>query len=255
MDPISSFVMGHVAGKVVDYTTRHFQVQIIERWSKYRAKQFFDEFCTEVELELGGTHSEKLNDSLSKLLADDAGSEALFDAYRRVTLAKSKIIGPRLIGIITAELVLQRRMANEFEDILLTAAENLTDEEMIGYSSFCREQLTLADDPKNEDVTFDEKGGLRIKWCDEQFDSNWKSKEPVSISPIDLGECLGRWASRLKEYGVISADIRECSWEYEEDSERHIDSNGTIREISWWIYIPKPFFRLAEIVERVSQRK
>lgn len=57
----------------------------------------------------------------------------------------------------------------------------------------------------------------------------------------------------MKSHGIILDDIKERQWEYKEDGERHIDEDGSVREISWWLTIPKAFFRLAELVERASR--
>ena len=252
MDPVSSLISGHVAGKLFDYIGSKFKTNVIERWTKRRAQSFFDEFCREVEIELAGTESAKLDDILSHILEDETCSEILFDAYRRVSLTKSKELGPRIIGIVTAELVLQERIAGEIEDVILSAAENLTDVELLQYAKFVREQSAYGADETKKDVVFTENGDLKIEWYKEQFDSNWHPETEVSIAPLDLDESLGRWASKLKSYGILSDDMKERQWEYQEDSERHIDEDGSVREISWWIYIPHVYLRLAELVDRVS---
>ncbi|MFZ1934475.1 MAG: hypothetical protein WCB27_21320 [Thermoguttaceae bacterium] len=253
MDPVSSLVAGHVSGKLMDYIVSQFRSRVVERWSKRRAEQFFDEFCREVNVELSGGSSSKLDDLLSNILEDEVRSEVLFDAYRRVCLAKSRSIGPRIIGILTAELVLQNRTATDAEDAMLGTAENLTDDELLAYAAFFREQMARALDPKTEDVKLTERGDLRIEWYKEQFDSNWRHDERVSIAPLDLAECIGRWALKMKSHGIILDDMKERQWEYKEDGERHIDQDGSVREISWWLTVPKAYFRLAELVERASR--
>jgi hypothetical protein len=252
MDPVSSLLSGHVAGKLFDYVSSKFKTNVIERWTKRRAQKFFDEFCREVEIELGGTGSAKLDDILSHILEDEICTETLFDAYRRVSLTKSKELGPRIIGIVTAELVLRDRTADEIEDSILTAAENLSDDELLDYAKFVREQSVIGADESEKDVSFTENGDLKIKWSEEHFDSNWRNNDRVSIAPLNLDESLGRWASKIKSYGILFDDMQEREWEYQEDSERHIDQDGTVREISWWIYVPKEYLRLADLVDRVS---
>ena len=253
MDPISSFISGHLAGKVLDYVGSKFKTNVVERWTKHRAQSFFNEFCREVEIELAGTESMKLDDILSHILEDETCSETLFDAYRRVSLTKSKELGPRIIGIVTAELVLQGRIADEIEDVILSAAENLMDDELIEYAEFVREQRARGADESKKDVVFNKKGDLKIEWCKEQFDSNGLRETEVSIAPLNLNEALGHWASKLKSYGILFDDMKEAKWVYQEDSECHIDQDGSVREISWWIYIPHVYLRLAELVDRVSR--
>lgn len=252
MDPVSSLISGHVAGKLLDYVGSKFKTNVIERWTKRRAQRFFDEFCREVEIELGGTKSAKLDDILSHILEDETCSETLFDAYRRVSLTRSKELGPRIIGIVTAELVLQDRIADEIEDSILAAAENLKDDELLDFAKFVREQSARGTDESKKDVNFTKNGDLKIEWYKEHFDSNWRNNTGVSIAPLNLDESLGRWASKIKSYGILFDDMQERQWEYQEDSERHIDQDGTVREISWCIYVPKEYLRLAELVDRVS---
>jgi len=49
MDPVTSLATGHAAGKLIDRVAASFRANVIERWSKRRAQDFFDEFCREVE--------------------------------------------------------------------------------------------------------------------------------------------------------------------------------------------------------------
>ena len=103
MEPVTSLLTGHLAGKLVDRVSRSFRTNVIERWSKRRANNFFQQFCREVEIELAGGRSEELETLLDKMLQDEHSTELLFDAYRRVSLSRSKAIGPRVIGILTAK--------------------------------------------------------------------------------------------------------------------------------------------------------
>lgn len=253
MDPVTALVSGHAAGKLLDYVGSQFKAQVIERWAKRRAENFFEEFCREVELELAGTESAKLDGLLPHMLKDETCSEVLFDAYRRVSLAKSRDLGPRIIGIITAELVVLERTADSIEDALLAAAEMLSDEDLLEFTKFVRKHERLAADESKEDVTISEDGHLRICWSKEQFDSNWDRKAVKSIGPLDLDEEVGRWASRAKSCGILSDGVQEQQWDYDEDSERHIDEPGTVREITRWLYVLNDHRRLADLVERVAR--
>lgn len=252
MDPFSSLLTGHIAGKMMDYIQSKFRTHVIERWTKRRAEGFFEEFCREVEFELAGKKSDKLDELLNKILEDETCSEVLFDAYRRVSFTKSKNLGPRIIGILSAQLVLEKRTASEEEDNMLLAAENLMDDELLEFSRFVREQSMRAEDESKKDVYYNPKGDLQIEWGKEQFDSNWNRNTDVSLAPLDLNECLGRWAAKLKTFNIISDDVKENQWDYQEDSERHIDEPGTVREVSWWLYIPNPYLRFADLIERVA---
>lgn len=139
----------------------------------------------------------------------------IIQAVRRILLQRNFCI-PR-IGIITAELVLQERIADDIEDTILFAAENLSDDELIEYASFVREQKARAADETTKEVVFTENGSLNIEWYKEQLDSNWHRESDISIAPLDLDKCLGRWASKLKSCGILSDDMKERQWEYRED--------------------------------------
>lgn len=252
MDPISSLLSGHVAGKMMDYLQSKFKTHVIERWTKRRAERFFEEFCREVEFELAGRKSDKLDQLLNKILEDERCSEVLFDSYRQVCFTKSKDFGPRIIGIITAQIVLDERSAHEIEENMLAAAENLTDSELVEFSKYAKEQILAGEDDSKKDVHFSSQGDLVIECGNEQFDSYWRGTTETSVAPMDLKECFGRWAVKLKSFGIILDDVKERQWDYQEDSERHIDQDGTVREVSCWLYIPKAYFRFVDIIQRVS---
>lgn len=105
MDPISTLMVGHATGKFLDKLGSSFRTHVIDRWTRRRAEEFFEQFCKEVSSQNGAPTPSELDEELTKLLEDEACSEVLFDAYRRVALSKSKILGPRIIAILTAEIV------------------------------------------------------------------------------------------------------------------------------------------------------
>ena len=255
MDPVSSLVTGHVAGKLIDIVGASFRTHVIERWSKRRAEAYFEQFCEQVSLELAGQKSGDLEDLLEKMLEDEACSELLFDSYRRVCLSRSKTLGPKVIGIFSALLAIERRQPNDSEESMMDACEKLTDTELTEFATFVDEQRERAATPAQKDVTTTDQGILQIEWYKEQIDSNWHRESNVSVGPLNLDECLGMWAAKLCDLGILSSDVKERSWDYGVDSERHVDEPGSVREITWWIYLPIVFFRLADLVKRVSGGK
>lgn len=253
IEPVSALVSGYVAEKIIDRVTKSFKINVIERWTKARAEKFFNEFCREIELELAGHQSDELDILLEKILEDETRSEVLFNAYRHVCFSRSKNLGPRIIGVLTAQLVIEGRLADEAEDNIFMAAENLLDNELLEFAEFTKKYKSQAEDEKIEDVSFDDHGNLAIEWFSERIDSNWNRDTNLSLAPLDLVECLGKWALKIKSLGIISDDLKERQWDYSEDDERHIDEPGRIREISWWIYMSKSYFKLADLIERVSR--
>ncbi|MEQ1905985.1 MAG: hypothetical protein ABL888_17480 [Pirellulaceae bacterium] len=252
MDPVTSLVAGHAAGKFIDRIAASFRVNVIERLSKRRAQHFFLQFCHEVEIELAGGHSEELELLLDKMLQGEHSTELLFDAYRRVSLSRSKTIGPRVIGIITAKLAIERREPTGAEESMLDAAEQLYDDELIEFAAFIGKYRHRAADEQQKHVTLSDSGILRIRWHCEHLDSNWHREFDVSLGPLNLNESCGSWAPKMASLGMIQTDLTEKKWDYKEDGERHIDEDGSVREISWWIITWDTYFEFADLIDRVN---
>jgi hypothetical protein len=247
MDPASSLIAGHLASKLLDVVTSGFRAHVIERWSRRRAVEFFDQFCKEVLLQREGANSHELQEHLARLIEDEVCSEVLFDAYRRVSLSKSKSLGPRITGLLTAELVGTGRIANDADEAIFSAAENLADNELVAFAKFTREEREKsAAGPEKA-----KQGELRVELGAAQRDSNWLRDDMLSLAAPDLSRCLGRWAAKLQNCGILTTDVTERQFEYEEDAERHVDEAGTVREITWWIVIPESSFRLVDFISRV----
>lgn len=255
MDPVSSLVTGHAAGKLIDKVSSSFRTNVIERWTKRRANVFFEQFCREVELETDGVESDRLEDLLSDMLEDEQCTELLFDSYRRVSLSRSKEIGPRIIGIMTARLAIEGRLPCPDEESILDAAEQLYDDDLIQFAAFLSEYEKRANDESDERTTLNKYGTVKINWAQEQLDSNWNREFSVSLAPLDLEESLGPWAPKLANLRFISTDLTKKKWDYQEDSERHIDQDGSVREITWWIHISEKFFDFGRMIDRVDPDK
>ncbi|MFZ4762458.1 MAG: hypothetical protein ACOYK8_06560 [Alphaproteobacteria bacterium] len=249
MDVVVTLVSDYLTGKATDHLVDVFRRNVIERWSKWRAEKFLETFYSEISILLNASDPQKLNEALDKILQHEERTEVLFDAYRSVSLSRSKNIGPRIIAVITAKLTYEKRTATMEEEIILSAAEMLNDNELIEYASFVSKYKGEANS-KNKDALLDEKGNLRIRWCEEQQDSNWHRETEISVSPLNLTSVLGVWATKLKNLGIIVDEVIEKKWAYKEDSERHIDQDGEVREIIWWIAVDKEFFFLANLIDR-----
>ena len=112
-----------------------------------------------------------------------------------------------------------------------------------------------ADSDELPSTTYDEIGNIEIACFKEQFDSNFKNRTSVSIAPINLEDHLGSWAIKLKNLGIIQDDMKESQWDYKADCDRGIDQNGTIREISWHVRIPKQYLNLIGLIEKACPSK
>jgi len=135
MEPITTAVIATaIGGELVDQTKSAIfdliKDKAIGRWSEHRAKRFLDSFVDEVRKELDvNTTSANLNDMLQSVAKSEDQTSALFDAYRRVALSASKDMGPMVIGLLTARIVLQDREASEIEEMVFEGAEVLKDKD------------------------------------------------------------------------------------------------------------------------------
>lgn len=251
MEPISSFLIGHASGKLLDGISDLFRIHVIERWSRFRAQQFLGQLCIEVEKEMKGEHSDNLEQVIGKILQDECATEALFDAYRRVVLSRSKTLGPRAIAVLTARIMVEQRVADSTEETMMDILESLYDEQLQELSEFIHDHTEKALDGANLDVLRSKNGDIKIAWSKEQLDSNWDSAYAVSVSPLNLTVSLGAWASKAESFGILSTEVIQGQWEYKEDCERHLDQDGTIREFQRWVIIHGGFEDLADIILRI----
>jgi len=242
---------GHISGKALDRISDLFRVHVIERWSRYRAGQFLDQLCIEVQREENGEKSQSLMLLIDNILDDAIATEVLFDAYRRVTLSRSKTLGPRVIAILTARILAEERTADSNEEVMMDVVESLYDDELEEFASFVHGYMQDAIEPRKKDVSFAKNGEIRIGWHSEQVDSNWKHEAAISTSPLNLNEAIGAWAKKVEAVGIFSTEVTERHWDYEEDSERHIDQDGSVREFKWSIVIHKEYLELADLITRV----
>jgi hypothetical protein len=56
----------------------------------------------------------------------------------------------------------------------------------------------------------------------------------------------------MESLGMIQTDMTERKWVYQEDGERHIDQDGSVREISWWIITWDSYFNFANLIDRLK---
>ena len=249
MDPITSLVTGHASGKLIDRISTAFRTNVIERWTRRRANQFFDQFCREVELEMSGHRSDELDHLFEQMLEDEHASELLFDAYRRVSLSRSKTIGPRFIGVLTAQLALGNREPSSAEESMLFAAEELDDDELLSFARFVAETRQQLADDSNTDVSID-RGIVRIKWMEERFESYWNTPADTSISPLNFHDSHGSWAVKMSTRDILRTDITERTEYLEMETGRQ-----STRYVSFWVVTSDTYFPFADIISRVAEHR
>jgi hypothetical protein len=238
MDPASGLALGYLTQKLTDLIESKIRSHVIERWTRKRAVAFYRQFCA--ELLDGNNTDQELGTLLDELLSDDVRSEIVFEAYRLVSLSRSKTIGPRIIAVVTATIIQRDGIADDEEEAILAAAEMLGDEELKEF----RDQLGKLE-CQNDWGEFDQIMSIK------QIDSNFPT-ESVEIGSGSLAGSLGTWAEKLRSIGMVSDSVSESNFTYREDSEHHIDMDGVVRQITWTVHFHSPSARLAELINRVS---
>lgn len=238
MGPISTLVTGYAVNKMTEVGEGLFRKHVIERWTRRRAIEFYRSFCATLLSEKPS--GAQLEEVLDELLGDEARSEIVFEAYRLVCLAKSRTIGPRIIAVLVAEIVQRDGIADDHEEIMLAAAEQLSDNEFLSFAAEL-EKLPGPNDLGAIEVTLDKR----------QIDSNW-SQSHTEIGQGSLVETFGLWAEKLKSLGMLTEVVDERTFRYQEDAERQVDMSGSVREITWRVFFNSPSARLAKLVTRVS---
>lgn len=252
LDPISTAVASYVGDKLINAVESTVRTHVIERWTRYRAHQFFVKFAESL-LDVASTDGD-IAATLDQILSDETKSEVVFDAYRSVCLSKSKDIGPRIIALLTAELVITERVADADDDLIFLAAEELSDPEFGAYVSYASDVIARTSSTSNyhNQPKYLRDGCLEVRLFGKTTDLNWHQKDPASFGPINLMDQFGVWAHKLERLGLVHEDVREREWNYQEDSERHIDQSGVAREISWWLTLSPAALKLAEYARRAA---
>lgn len=235
-----------------------FGTSVIERWTRHRAMKFYEGFLVMFSEEVrGGCSSEVVNQTLQKILSDETRTEILFDAYRSVTLAKSKTIGPRIIGLLTAAIVIEGRCATEEEELIFSAAEHLSDGDLHEFVACYSKCSSEALKERTGRKPYREGEAIVVPWGKEERDSAWPSSREAEIdtTPIDLGEALGSWAARMGRIGLISSKTTHREVEYKEDDERHIDQDGVLTIYSFIITFHATCKGLAALAIRAAAIK
>ncbi|MEZ2308071.1 MULTISPECIES: hypothetical protein [Paraburkholderia] len=121
-----------LASKAGEAAVEHFKekikARVLGRWTEYRAQRFTERLVEEVrkEQDIKGLSAD-LNDVLEMLVEGESQSALLYDSYRRVALCASRDVGPKVIGILTAALLLDDKQATAEDEQVFLASETLHD--------------------------------------------------------------------------------------------------------------------------------
>lgn len=227
---VETAVAIYVATKLRDRLEDGLVSAVVDRWSKRRASAFLDSFASALKLEAESVGDPDVVDSmLDELVNDDVKSEALFDAYRRVVLAATKEVGPRVIALLTADLINASELSSFNDEVILRAGELFSDSDFDEFVDFFEGRAEAQ--PRNGE----EEGSIIVEWSKEELDSNAMSGgREYDISPLDLGDALGLWALRLQAVGGVSVSVRQKEEKY--GLSHYVDEPGSIRTVTTRIH-------------------
>lgn len=223
---VATSVIGKTAVKTA---AKKFSGAVIERWTRYRAERFFEGFVEVLANEFtSGDQTDEVDKRLSLILADDRKSEVLFDAYRRVCFTKSKTLGPRIIGLLTGELVHEGRMADSTEEKVFDAAELLSDPELIAFMKDYQEQRKDAESAQGPKAKHRMSGeSIIVEWLRQSSDTSGHGEHEIGSFPWE--DALGRWAAGLHQCGLIEDRIQQKIHRLDY---RHDEAEGETRTIT-----------------------
>lgn len=208
--------------KILAILSKKFGTSVVERWTRYRAERFFDGFVMVLAAEITDEiELKEVEDMLDEILNDDAKSEVLYDAYRRVCFSKSKDLVPKIIGLLTGRLLIESRSTNSDEEKVFRASELLTDGEFAEFHSSSDDYTKRAQNESDNKSCFYKYGDLVIVWEKESRDSAWPHtmEQDIDVSAINLDIAMGYWASQPKDCGMIGQRITESHAKYEPNCE------------------------------------
>lgn len=210
MEPITTSVIAAAAGEMITDEAKtavidFMKEKVIGRWTEYRANKFLNAFLDEVRKEVDvKTSSADLNDMLQSIAKKAERTSALFDAYRRVALSASKEMGPMIIGLLTAEVMLDDREPTDDEELIFEAAEALNDRDFESLRSWLTYAYTQTGSEPGQDQAFsvvaksgpEESGGVSML--------QMAKGDP---NPLDIAKDVGAFALKLKNIGLLSESV------------------------------------------------
>ena len=138
----STILAGVAANKTIGYGWNALQKRVIVPLVDKRNREFISKLCEEMNC----IDEESLSSLLDEICQDESKSEALFDAYRRVAMSASPMLGPRIIALVTASAICEDRICDGYEEQILDAAQNLTDQELISFQEFFDGHIRTSND-------------------------------------------------------------------------------------------------------------
>jgi hypothetical protein len=221
--------------KLLGFATSRFSSHVIERWTQHRAQKFIEAFCEDVAL----GRSSEAQESLDAIFESEGKTEALFEAYRSVVLAKTKSVGPRALGFLTARIINEGRTATEREEAWGQFFESASDVEMVEVKKFFALYLSTGGHRREP---IEVKGdSIVIEWSNEHADS-------FSSQAVDQTFNLhhvGQFAARLYSLGIILASVEQQLQHFDDNGKRTVEM-----AVRYLITLQKGDLEFVALIER-----
>lgn len=201
-----------VEKEALKVAAKHFKEKVVEKWSEYRANAFLVAFIDEVRKEKDVRYqSADLNDLLQLVSRSDKQTTALFDAYRRVALSTSKKIGPMVIGMLTACIVIEDREPTPDEELIFYAAESLNDREFVDLKDWLAHVYEENPDARGQSLTGAFQA-LSVVAKTGPLQAPGASMQAIALrldeAPFDIAEEVGIFALKLRNWGLLTERVR-----------------------------------------------
>jgi hypothetical protein len=236
MEPLTMWAGKAAISKVKDLIVR----KVAARWSSYRADVFTAALVDALRRDREEQDTSELDDVLLELLRIDWKSEAIFEAYRRVSLSRSRDLGPCIVALLTAELILEERKPEDSEELIFDAAERLSDAEILEFSKSIREWEDKATTEKPDALP-----DLYVSIGKDYVDLDMGA----AIETSSMMPGLGNWAVKAVALGLISERIEDRTQKME--TRYHVGPQ-TYRTVTFTVYVPAGVRRFAHYVERAQ---
>lgn len=232
---VAGTVVAYAGQRAIDAVVDKVAAAIIRPCAERRGHAFFHKLAEVLAGQVDGQVSpEAVGAALDRVMADDPARETVYEFYRKSVLSRSRETGPRLLALLAARLVQERRIATEAENEVAEVAETCTDDDLKHFLAyFARimggEGLTDAERVRKES------SGYLVRLRRETGASDWPFFLPTN--PLSLYSELGAWAAKFERAGAVKQRIKVDAHRYDDDPERHVDVSGVARQVEWFLWL------------------
>jgi hypothetical protein len=237
--PLAKFASDTLVGMMCEGVVTN----VISALAQLRAKVFFEAFLKALSLNPPGQPGgEGTIKKLDDLMQSPFGRDVVYDACRRVSLCRSKLFGPRIIGVLAGKLLLEAREADEVEESIYAVATELSDDDMLSF-------LAQYEAWRGEYYKQGRSAAFTVPFDENSIGVGRAGS--IDFSSINFREHFGSWGRVLSSHGFIESVSSMRRVPYHEDSERHIDEDGIDDIYSTSIYCSEACAALADFIRKV----